>query len=87
MARSCSFGPSDRAGNRRFGPLSALRAHTKAPYKIDYHRKTLMALNRPKAARTLAEDVVRGVRHDPLEVRFGRIDGLCHRSSTLYQIR
>jgi hypothetical protein len=24
-----------RAGNRRFGPLSALRAHTKAPHKTD----------------------------------------------------
>jgi hypothetical protein len=35
-----------RAGNRRFGRLSALRAHTKAPYKTDLHRKTLMALNR-----------------------------------------
>jgi hypothetical protein len=41
-----------RAGNRRFWLLSALRAHTKAPYKTDLHRKTLMALNRPGAART-----------------------------------
>jgi hypothetical protein len=30
-----------RAKNRRFSPLSALRAHTKAPYKMDFHRKTL----------------------------------------------
>jgi hypothetical protein len=30
-----------RAGNRRFKCLSALRAHTKAPYKMDFHRKTL----------------------------------------------
>jgi hypothetical protein len=30
-----------RAENRRFGRLSALRAHTKTPYKIDFHRKTL----------------------------------------------
>ena len=30
-----------RAGNRRFRRLSALRAHTKAPYKRDLHRKTL----------------------------------------------
>ena len=31
-----------RAGNRRKGRLSALRAHTstKAPYKIDRHGKT-----------------------------------------------
>ena len=42
-----------RAGNRRFWCLSALRAHTKAPYKMDFHRKTLRALNRPKAARTV----------------------------------
>jgi hypothetical protein len=27
------------AGNRRFGLLSALHAHTKAPYKIDYYGK------------------------------------------------
>ena len=26
-----------RAGNRRFWMLSALRAHTKAPYKTDLH--------------------------------------------------
>jgi hypothetical protein len=31
-----------RAGNRRKGLLSALRAHTKAPYKMDFHRKKLM---------------------------------------------
>ena len=37
-----------RAGNRRFWLLSALRAHTKAPYKIDFHRKTRTALNRPR---------------------------------------
>jgi hypothetical protein len=30
-----------RDGNRRFWWLSALRAHTKAPYKMDFHRKTL----------------------------------------------
>ena len=35
-----------RAGKRRFWLLSALRAHTKkAPYKTDFHRKMLMALN------------------------------------------
>jgi hypothetical protein len=38
---------SARAGNRCFWCLSALRAHTKAPYKTDLHRKTLRALNRP----------------------------------------
>ena len=32
--------------------VSALRAHTKAPYKTNLHSKTLMALNRPGAART-----------------------------------
>jgi hypothetical protein len=45
--------PPPRAGNRRFWCLSALRAHTKAPYKTDFHRKTLRALNRPWAARTV----------------------------------
>jgi hypothetical protein len=47
---------SDRtahAGNRRFWLLSALCAHTKAPYKTDLHRKMLMALNRPETARTV----------------------------------
>ena len=38
---------SARAGNRRFGPPSAPRAHTKAPYKMDFLWKTLMPLNRP----------------------------------------
>jgi hypothetical protein len=28
-----------RAGNRCYECLSALRAHTKAPYKMDFHRK------------------------------------------------
>ena len=42
-----------RAGTRRFRLLSALRAHTKALYKTDSHRKTLMALNRPGTARTV----------------------------------
>jgi hypothetical protein len=32
---------SARAGNRRKGWLSALRAHTKAPHKIDFYRKML----------------------------------------------
>jgi hypothetical protein len=31
---------------------SALRAHTKAPYKMDFHRETPWALKRPWAART-----------------------------------
>jgi hypothetical protein len=43
-----------RAGNRRFWSLSVLRAHTKSPYKMDFHRGTLRALNRPWAARTVA---------------------------------
>jgi hypothetical protein len=47
-------GGTARAGNRRFGPSSALRAHTKAPYKMDFNRKTLTALNRPGTARTVA---------------------------------
>jgi hypothetical protein len=40
------------AGTRRFRLLSDLRTHTKAPYKMDYHRETLRALSRPRAART-----------------------------------
>jgi hypothetical protein len=48
-----------RAGNCRFGPLSALRAHTKAPYKMGFHRKTLRALNRPEAARTVHQRALR----------------------------
>jgi hypothetical protein len=44
-----------RAGNRRFGRLSALRAHTKTPYKTDLHRNTLMELNRPGTARTVPQ--------------------------------
>ena len=47
--------PHCPAGNRRFGTVSALRAHTKAPYKIDLLWKTLRArksLNRPGRART-----------------------------------
>jgi hypothetical protein len=36
-----------RAGNRRFGLLSTLPSHTKAPYKKDLLWKTLRALNRP----------------------------------------
>ena len=31
-----------RAGNRRKGRFSALRAHTKAPYKMNFHKKTLV---------------------------------------------
>ena len=45
-----------RAGNRRFWLLSTLRAHTKVPYKIDLHRKTLIALNRPGRARTVQSE-------------------------------
>jgi hypothetical protein len=44
---------SARAGNRRFRLLSALRDHTQAPYKLDFHRLTLRALIRPWAARTV----------------------------------
>jgi hypothetical protein len=52
-----SFAHSDsrgtaRAGNRRFWRLSALRAHTKAPYKTDLLWKTPRALKRPGRART-----------------------------------
>jgi hypothetical protein len=36
-----------RAGYRRFWLSSALHAHTKASYKMDFHSETLRALNRP----------------------------------------
>ena len=53
----CGFashvGNTARARNRQFRVLSALRAHTKSPYRTDLHRETLMALNRPKVARTV----------------------------------
>ena len=42
-----------RVGNRRFGLLSALRSHTKAPYKIDLLWETLRVLKRPGRARTV----------------------------------
>jgi hypothetical protein len=42
-----------RAANRRFWCVSALRARTEAPYKMDFHRKTRRARNRPEAARTV----------------------------------
>jgi hypothetical protein len=48
---------SARAGNRRFGTSSALRAHTKAPYKIDLLWKTLRPLKCPGRARTVARGV------------------------------
>jgi hypothetical protein len=44
---------SARAGNRRFWLLSALRAHTKAPYKTDLLGKTLRAFSRPGRSRTV----------------------------------
>jgi hypothetical protein len=55
----CSRSPfAARAGHRRVRRLSALRAHTKAPYKVGFHRKTLRPLNHPWAAWT---DIVAGV--------------------------
>jgi len=62
-----------RAGNRRFWLLSTLRAHTKAPYKTDLHRKTLMALNGPGTART--EHVLEEVRE---ALPLGRVPHRAH---------
>ena len=42
-----------RVENHRFWRLSALRAHTKSPYKMDFHRKMQRALNRPGTAWTV----------------------------------
>ena len=39
--------PSARTGNRRVWLFSALRAHTKAPYRTDLLWETLRALTRP----------------------------------------
>ena len=44
---------SARAENRRFWRLSALCAHTKAPYKTNLLRRTLRPLERPTMARTV----------------------------------
>jgi hypothetical protein len=52
------------AGNHRFRLLSALRAHTKAPYEVDFHRETRRVLNRLKAARTVAAEDVEAVPTD-----------------------
>jgi hypothetical protein len=41
-SESSTFSVTARAENRRKGRLSALRAHTKVPYKIDLLWKTLM---------------------------------------------
>ena len=46
-----------RAGNRRFRRLSARRAHTKAPKKIDLPWETLRARERPGRARTEGSSV------------------------------
>ena len=45
-----------RAGSHHFRRLSALRAHTKLPYKTDLHRKTRRPRNRPRAARADAAE-------------------------------
>jgi hypothetical protein len=39
--RACDFLCPARAENHRKGRLSALRTHTKGPYKMNFHRKTL----------------------------------------------
>jgi hypothetical protein len=44
----------DRAGNRRFWPLSGPRAHAKPPWKPDLLWKMLRPLKRPGRARTVA---------------------------------
>ena len=50
------------AGNRRKGRLSALRAHTKAPYKMDFRRKTPRSAKTASPPRAAADrDEVRGV--------------------------
>jgi hypothetical protein len=62
---------SARAENRRFGPLSALRAHTKAPYKIYLHGEPLMPLKTPGAAQTMRLGPVAGGGRGPGREAFG----------------
>jgi hypothetical protein len=47
-----SVAPTARAGNRRFGLLSALHAHTKLPHKTDLLWRTLRPIKRPERAQT-----------------------------------
>jgi hypothetical protein len=49
-----------QAENRRNGSLSALRTHTKAPYKCDLRLETLRLLKHPRRARTVGAAV-----HEP----------------------
>jgi hypothetical protein len=49
-----SFCPGRKPPLWPLWPLSALRAHTEAPYKTDLLWKTLGALNRPMLARTVS---------------------------------
>jgi hypothetical protein len=51
QAQTCAAGQPRpvRAGNHRFGLLSALRAHTNAPYKT-LRWRSLSALDRPREA-------------------------------------
>ena len=70
---------SARAGNRRFWWVSALRAHTKAPYESELLGETLRPLNRPGRARTVDLGVLEEVVGDEGgEVVGPRHDGRCH---------
>ena len=67
-----------RAGNRRFW---CLRTNAKAPYKTDFYRKTLRALNRPKAARTGPP-----LRHPPQADAMPRRASLAYRNRSLAKL-
>ena len=70
---TCGARESARAGYRRFWPLSAPRAHTKAPYKPDLLWETLRSLNRHGRARTDMEDLlVRHLAHNGVSRRRGQ---------------
>jgi hypothetical protein len=43
-----------------------MRAHNKSPYKIEFHMKTLRALNRPMPARTVARSTAGSAVHSGL---------------------
>jgi hypothetical protein len=62
MNMSASMSITARAGNRQFGLLSALRAHTKTPHQTDSLWETLRARKRPGRAQTVGREPALRVR-------------------------
>ena len=70
-----------RAGSRRFGPVSALRAHADAPHKTDLIWETLKVFKRPGRARTDAFEgllVGRGLVVERWDAHLSLGVGTCH---------